>query len=148
MDTALAQVLAVRDGHATVAVDGASACPRCAAGKGCGAGLLAATSGKRELELPIGNGLQLAAGDLVQLSIASSRLLRASIYAYGLPLAGIVAAVTMLWLLQGPPGDGVAVGVAAAGLGAGWLGGRRMLRGSRRLQLFQPEIVARRNSAR
>lgn len=145
MQSTLAQVLVVRDGHATVSVDGISACPRCAAGKGCGAGLQSGSAGNREFELPIDAGLQLVAGDVVQLSLSSTTLLRAAFYVYGLPLAGIVAALATVWLIQGPPGDGVAVSVAAAGLAAGWLGGRSLLRGNRCLQQFQPEIVARRN---
>jgi sigma-E factor negative regulatory protein RseC len=143
LDFPVAQVLAVHAGRALLSVDGNAACPRCAAGKGCGAGLLSGATRKREVEVAIGNDLQLAEGDQVLLSIPSAGLLRAAACAYGLPLAGTVLALALARLVQGPLPDSVAVGVAAAGLIAGWLGGRRLLRGSPCPEDFEPEIVER-----
>ena len=81
-----------------VEVDAAEACPRCAAGKGCGAALFA-SSGRR-VEVSVPENLSLAAGDIVEISLAPDNLLRASLIVYGLPLMGAVVAVSVAYGLS------------------------------------------------
>ena len=82
----------VHGARAIVEVDLSTACPRCAAGKGCGAGLLVGSSRLRQVEAAIGPGMVLAEGDSVEISLASSNLLQAALIVYGLPLFGAIGA--------------------------------------------------------
>jgi sigma-E factor negative regulatory protein RseC len=135
------QVLSVRDGLAVVGVDAPANCARCAAGKGCGAGMIAGLAGARQIELSVANATRLAPGDLVELAMPAADLLRGAVYAYGLPLAGALLALTVAqWMLH-PLTDPIAAGAAATGLLSGWLGGRRLLAGTRCQRQLQPEIV-------
>ncbi len=104
--------------HVTVRVDAAVGCARCAAGRGCGAGLTGSAGKSLELNLPItaaSAGLQV--GDHVQLNLHPGNLLNAAFLAYGIPLAGAaVAAAVAYWLQASEP---VSVAAALAGLAAG-----------------------------
>lgn len=123
-----ARVVAVDSAEVTVEVETMVACARCAAGKGCGAGLLVGPARKKQITVPHTNGLRLRRGDLVLLTMHPRRLLRAAVLAYGLPLfAAILALLLGNWLRNGLD-DAAAVSLAAVGLAAGLLVGRRGLR--------------------
>ena len=85
---------------AVVAVDVASACPRCAAGKGCGAGLTTGTGGRRQVEARVRNGLDIAVDDVVEISLAPDNLLHAAIIVYGLPMLGAAIGALVAFGLQ------------------------------------------------
>ncbi len=140
MDLPRGQILSVHQGYAIVSVAPA-ACPRCAVGKGCGAGLISAANRQSEIKVPLADGSLLKKGDRVALAIPAADLLRGAVYAYGLPLAGMVLALAMARLLQGPLTDLAAVLVAAAGLAVAWAGSRLSLQRRQCLSRFQPEIV-------
>ena len=70
--------------RAFVDVDRSVACPRCAAGKGCGAGILDVTSRTRRVEASVPEGMVLAVGDRVAVSLLPENLLAAASIAYGL----------------------------------------------------------------
>jgi len=99
MDRASGEILSISADTATVSVV-ASGCPRCAAGKGCGAGLLASSEGSTQVDIQLSPGHFYRTGDAVTLTIASSSLLRAALLAYGLPLAGTVLALTTGWRVR------------------------------------------------
>jgi sigma-E factor negative regulatory protein RseC len=141
METSDARIVAVHGNRAIVSINAASACPRCAAGQGCGAGLFTGPVRSREIEVAAGSDLRLAVGDQVILSLRDMDLLRAACFAYGLPLAGPLVALAVAWLAWGPLTDAAAVGIASAGLIIGWIGGRFVLQGDRSALRFQPEIV-------
>jgi sigma-E factor negative regulatory protein RseC len=147
VDFPRAQVLAIHQDYAIVSVDTGATCARCAAGKGCGAGLRSVAERHREIKVPLAAGLQLKAGDEVALAMPAADLLRGAVYAYGLPLAGMVLALAIARLLLGPLPDPVAVLVAGAGLAAAWTGSRLSLRRPRCFVRFQPEIVSRSDEA-
>lgn len=125
MDSPEAKVVAVGQGRVTVSVDPMAACPRCAAGRGCGAGLLGRRS-VAELEVKVAAGLVLEPGDRVRLEFAPAPVLYAAWLAYGLPLAGLVAGA-LAGSSIGSGGEPGAVLGALSGLGAGALLGRRAL---------------------
>lgn len=139
MDRASGKIISVHADTATVTVAD-TGCPRCAAGKGCGAGLLAGRSGTTQVELRLPPGHDYRAGDKVTLSIASSSLLRAALLAYGLPLAGTVLALTLGWLVMVPLGDLAGAVFALAGLLAGFFAGRSQLRKEDWCKQFVPSI--------
>jgi sigma-E factor negative regulatory protein RseC len=137
-----ATVVAVGPGRATVSVDTAAVCKRCASGRGCGAGLLATRRGPQVMEVRVGSGLVLDVGDRVQLTLPPAELLRAAWLAYGLPLIAFVLATLLASRIE-PGHDAVTALSAAAGVAAGlWLG-RRALRRQGCLQQFIPEATAR-----
>ena len=144
MDYPVATIVSINNGLATVSVERSAVCARCASGKGCGAGLL---SGKRKparIEVPVPDAMHLLVGDRVKLTLAPADLLRASFLVYGLPLVGVVTALSFGWLASsGPLGDAKAIGLAIVGLLAGLLAGRDRIGRNRRLARFVPTISSR-----
>jgi sigma-E factor negative regulatory protein RseC len=126
------------DMHATIDVDVSSSCPRCAAGKGCGAGILAAGSGARQIQVLVDPELGLSEGDVVDLTLAPQNLLRAALIVYGLPMLGAIAGAAIAYALS--LGDAGAAVSALVGLACGLLLGRWRLRQTSCLQQFVPTI--------
>ena len=124
--------------RAVVAVEFASACPRCATGKGCGAGIFTAGSGVRQVEASVRSGLEIAVDDVVEISLAPDNLLRAAVLVYGLPMLGAVVAAAIAYALS--LGDAGAALAALLGLGTGLVIGRWRLRQSECLQQFVPTV--------
>lgn len=141
MDAPLGTVTSVHDGIASVSVD-SGACPRCAAGRGCGAGLAGSTT-RRQIRVPLDASMGVRAGDRVRLSLASGSLWRAAAYAYGLPLAGLVLTPGAAWWLGLVEGDRQAVLLALIGVAAGAWAGRLMLARDACLQRLAPVIAGR-----
>lgn len=108
--------------HAEVLVDAAGACARCRAGRGCGAGVFAGAPRRRVIRLPVPAGERVTVGADVRILIPGESLLRATLLAYGLPLAGLLAG-GMVGIAIGAT-DAVAAVTAAAGLAAGIVAAR------------------------
>ena len=139
MQTTRGKILDIDGVYARVRIDAAAACPRCAAGKGCGAALF--TNGPRErvVAARLDRNLGVAAGDDVELQLRPARLLQASGLAYGLPLVGIV-----LGALAGAGfGEAASVVAAVAGLLFGLLAARWWLQRAHCLQDFAPRVSVR-----
>lgn len=141
MNSPVGKIISIRQGRATVAVERTAACPRCAAGKGCGAGLLSGSTRPAMFEITLSPHLRLSEGDEVRLTLEPSHLLRASLLVYGLPLAGIVLMLVAGWLISRPLSDPQAVAYAIAGLTAGLLAGRWQLNRRDCLKQFVPKIA-------
>jgi sigma-E factor negative regulatory protein RseC len=140
-----AKVLATSGNFATVSVEAAVACARCAAGRGCGAGLL--QQGRaRQLRVQIAEGLFIAPGDKVTLELAPDHLLRAALLAYGLPLLAMVLAVAAASRLAGSGNDPLVILSGVVGLFGGMLAGRTVLRRGDCLRHMTP-VAARRVAA-
>lgn len=133
-----ARVVAIDGHHATVSVEAVAACARCAAGHGCGAGLL--QKGRtRLIQARLGDGLDLAPGDRVRLELTPDHLLRAAWLAYGLPLLVLVLAVAAAARIS-EAGEFVVVASGAVGLICGLLAGRLVLNRSGCLQHVMPRV--------
>ncbi|MEX2122532.1 MAG: SoxR reducing system RseC family protein [Woeseia sp.] len=142
MNTPEATVIAVTADSATVSVEPASACARCAAGRGCGAGLT--LKGRtRLLDVKVAHGLALERGDRVRLELAPDHLLRAAWLAYGLPLVAMVVATGAANRIVGPGNDLVAVVFGALGLVIGVLTGRSILAKDDCLRHIAPTAIER-----
>ncbi|MDH5345337.1 MAG: SoxR reducing system RseC family protein [Gammaproteobacteria bacterium] len=124
METASGQVIAIHGDVATVAITTPVACPRCAAGKGCGAGLFVGGEDRR-IEVRVPPGLDLGEGADVSLAISPRRLLTAAAVAYGLPLTAFVLCTGLGWLATGDDLPAALSGLA--GLAVALLAGRRWL---------------------
>ena len=122
--------------RALVEVDMAAVCPRCAAGKGCGAGFGSVRN--RRVEARIASGADIAPGDTVTLTMAPNNVLRAAVIVYGWPLAAAALGAVLAYL-AGLPDSGVVL-ATVAGLGAGLALAKRRLRGC--LRDFTPEVSA------
>lgn len=85
---------------ATVEVDVSTVCARCAAGRGCGAGLLTGTGSTRQIEALADAGQHLSPGDRVDVSLEPRSILRAAFIAYGFPLAGALAGAAIAYGLS------------------------------------------------
>ena len=143
MESPVGRIVSIADGQATVSVDAAEVCARCAAGKGCGAGLLTGSKRTRLIEVQLSPGIETAVGDEVKLSLAPSHLLRAAIFAYGLPLAGIVIALALASIMNQALDDQMAIALAISGLVIGGLLGRHFLNKDACLKNLVPTIAER-----
>ncbi len=137
-------VALLRDGgghRAVVDVDALAACPRCAEGRGCGAGIFTAQRGNRRVEASIRPGLEIHEGDLVSIGLEPGNVLQAALIVYGLPLLGAAIATTAAYLFAlGDPGAAFA---ALAGLAAGGYVGYRRLNRQACMMQFTPIVSAR-----
>lgn len=124
--------------RAVVGIDVAAVCPRCAAGKGCGAGIFVDTGRQRHVEAVVRPGLKLQEGDLVEVSLAPDNLLRAALIVYGLPMAGAILAAALAFGLG--LSELFAAMSALAGLGTGLLVGRWRLQREDCLSRFVPMV--------
>ncbi len=143
MDSPVGRIVSVAPGHATVMVDAALVCARCAAGKGCGAGLLTGASRSRLIDVSVTPGMDLKPGDDVRLTLAPSHLLRAAVLAYGMPLAGVIIALGIAWIMSRTLNDVLAVTLAICGLVAGALIGRHFLNQDDCLKNLVPTVSER-----
>ncbi|MEQ8207410.1 MAG: SoxR reducing system RseC family protein [Woeseia sp.] len=127
MNTPTARVTAIHGERVTVSVDAPLTCARCAAGKGCGAGLLGRRAATKAFELPLPAGIALRVGDEVTLNMQPERLLQASLWAYGLPLAAMLLGPVLGHWLWGPLSDGQLALASLAGLVVAFAVGRQLL---------------------
>ena len=143
MDSPAATVTSLSNGMATVTVSRLVACARCAAGKGCGAGLLGGNPAPAEIQVQVPESMTLRVGDQVTLELSPDSLLKASFLVYGLPLLGVVVILIIGWLVAGPLNDVTAIALAIVGLLAGLTTGRARLGQNRCLEQFMPSISSR-----
>ncbi len=143
MESPVGRIVSVADGQATVSVNAGAICARCAAGKGCGAGLLTGSNRSRLIDVQIIPGLDLKVGDEVKLTLAPSHLLRAAIFAYGLPLLGVIVALGIAWYLNETMNDRFTVILAIGGLLAGAMFGRHFLNKDGCLKNLVPTVAER-----
>lgn len=141
MNSPVGTIVAINERTATVQVERTAACPRCAAGRGCGAGLLSGSTRPALLDVALAPGSRYTEGDEVRLMLEPSDLLQATLLVYGLPLAGAVLMLLAGWLLASPLSDPEAIAFAVAGLAAGLLAGRRQLNRRDCLKRFVPRIA-------
>lgn len=136
------RVLSVTASLALVEVDAMPICQRCAAGRGCGAGLIAPQESVRTVEATIADTLRPVPGDRVNIELSAANVLRAAMLTYGLPLLLMLAAVMGGWLFTADLSDGLAIILAAVGLLLGFAISATWLRHGACLQEFVPRIVA------
>lgn len=118
----------------------AQRCARCAAGRGCGAGIGGPDGRPRRVNALIPAKYELEVGDDVRIELAPDRVLAAAFIAYGIPLAGGVVGAAAGYLAG--LGDAGAAISALAGLAVGAYLGRARLRQDRSLRRLTPTIVA------
>ena len=137
--------MATGGGFATVRVEASTACARCAAGRGCGAGLLQ-RGRTRTVAARVPRDLHLEPGDVVELRLEPDHLLQAAWLAYGLPLLCSVLAVAAASAVTNADTEWVVILCGFAGLVAGLIVGRRILRTGGCLRDMTP-VAARRVAA-
>lgn len=143
MQTTRGKILSVRPDRAaaTVAVNSVDFCARCAAGKGCGAGLFGSSRKTRHFDAPIIGHMDLREGDEVQIELAPQNVLRAALEVYGPPLSGALIMAGIAYLAGWP--DWQAAVAAALGVILGAAVSRMRLRRARCLRQFTPVITRR-----
>ena len=91
--------------------------------------MLGSGKAERQINIRIPAGMSLKAGDQVRLVISSRQLLNAAVLAYGVPLAGLLMAAGVGWLVTGD--DRLSALTGAAGLIAGvWMSRRQVAAGA------------------
>ncbi len=121
---------------------GAASCPRCAAGQGCGGGVLARLLKRRDAEVMVAGNLDgLRIGDTVVIGLAESALLRASLWVYLLPVLTMFLLAAVAQTVLGA-GDGGVAAAGLTGLAAGfWL--TRIYAQTVPLAEFRPQLLRR-----
>ncbi len=123
-------------------VDASAVCPRCAAGRGCGAGIFAQTSGsRRRISAALDSRLSVSAGDTVRVALQPSNVLLAAFIVYGYPLIAAVGAASLAWALE--LSDLIAAVFALFGMMLGALLARWRLASNDCLQRLTPVVVER-----
>lgn len=126
------------DGHVglVVGLSGNTAQIRFLRGKQCANCGACLTAGDNEMEIALENSLGAKIGDRVVVDLAPKRVVQASLLAYAVPLAFLIAGV----FLGGLVSDwfGLVLGVAACGLAYGIL--RLVDRRNRKKHSFQPRM--------
>lgn len=141
METVSGQITDFNGRDATVVVDSAPVCARCQAGKGCGAGLFQGSDRKTTIRVAIPAKLVVGVGDEVSLSIGGNDLLRAAVYAYGLPLMVCIGSLAIGQALLGPRSDYAGIGIATIGLLIGIRLSRRLLQRESTCARLVPLVV-------
>ena len=131
--------------RAVVEVVTAVRCPRCAAGNGCGAGLLDGEPAPRRVDALLPRDMELHRGDRVWLELAPEDLLQAAMTAYGAPLLTMLLAAGGAYLA----GLGDLLSVMATLLGGlvGLSMARLRLRRRGCLQRMMPRVAGRESAA-
>lgn len=127
--------------RALVDVDAREVCPRCAAGRGCGAGIFGGRKKIRRVEARIAPGLDIDKGDTVRIELAPRNILRAAVIVYGLPLSGAAVAAAVAYFAG--LGDAGAAALAILGLLAGLYAGKRHLDRQACIVQFTPVVAGR-----
>lgn len=135
-------IISIDQRIATVSVDRVLGCARCAAGKGCGAGLLNGNPKPARLTVDLPPDSLLQVGDTVTLFLEPQQILKAAMLVYGLPMGGLVLALLIAEWGAGPLDDLMAGLVAIAGLLGGLAVGRYRLRQENCLEHFIPRIAS------
>ena len=117
-------------------------CPRCAEGKGCGAGLWSGLSGVGSHSLPARVRIpDIHPGDDVVLGVEERALIQAAVYLYGVPLVSMLSSVLAVHALAA--GELWTVVSALAGLAAGFALSRKLTSRAESESRYHPTIVGR-----
>ena len=136
-----ARVERVAAPYAWVQCESQAGCQRCAAGKGCGAGLFAGLLRGRLSHVKAVFREPLKVGDLVMIGIAESALLGAAILLYIIPLVGLFV-VAWLGGVAYPGNKELAVFIGGVtGFMVSWMVIRHAARNQQWARLFQPVVV-------
>lgn len=134
------EILALNDEGVLVQTIRQSACSSCSAAKGCGQKLLASVGQGQRFEVLAENPLHLPlqVGDQVVLALEETALLKASVWAYLLPLillAAFAAIAEYLWAVES-----MVIIFAIVGLATGMLFTRWRVNSAAPAE-YQPQII-------
>ncbi|MEQ1437835.1 SoxR reducing system RseC family protein [Fontimonas sp. SYSU GA230001] len=136
-------VVRVCDGRIWVRAFGPESCPRCAQGRGCGGGVLARLVGRSRPQVRVEGSLQdLRCGDAVIVGVDEAALMRASLWVYLVPLAGMFAAGAFAHLVL-QAHDLLVAGFGLAGLAGGFAAARVASRDAETSPRYRPVLLRR-----
>ena len=145
MDTPQGRIIELHENAdpplAVVEVVSSRRCARCAAGRGCGAGLLGGRERVHRVDATIRDNLAVGTGDRVQISLDPLEVLRGAFMAYGVPLVAIVLAAAVAWFAGWS--ETATVVAAIVGMATGIAVARSYLRRRHCLRRYTPVVVAR-----
>jgi len=130
---------------ARIRVAPAAGCSRCAAGEGCGQGLLGAmrsAPSPGEFWVTVPGDERVTPGDRVLLRMRPSALVAGAAMVYMVPLLGLVLGALLAEVLIGSS-DGGTTAAGIAGLAGGLLLARYRLRSAREAGRYEPVFVRR-----
>lgn len=116
MESVAAKIREINGRVATVVVTAAPMCPRCAAGRGCGAGIFHSGTNYPSMRIALPPSLRVEVDDEIRLAIDPRKLLLGAGLAYGIPLVAMVVALFVAQWVFGGMGDMGGIVVASGGL--------------------------------
>lgn len=135
------EVTAVDGGFAWVACRAQQDCARCAAGQGCGGGILGRWLADRLHRVRVVHDGSARVGECVVIAVSERALFLAAALVYGVPLATALAGAVAGRMVSGT--EVAAFAGLVLGLGAGFLWVRAFSRKIPVQRWFQPAIVRR-----
>ncbi|MEX0900198.1 MAG: SoxR reducing system RseC family protein [Gammaproteobacteria bacterium] len=136
-----AEVTEVDGQYAWVACRAQQDCARCAAGQGCGGGLLGRWLGNRLQRVRVTHDGSVRVGECVVIGVDDRVVLRAAAIVYGVPLVALGAGALIGEAVSGS--DAGAFGGLVMGLAAGFLWVRSFSRKIPVQRWFQPAVLRR-----
>ena len=134
------RVVAITAHRALIEVNPGFSCSRCAAGRGCGAALLAGNRHRKAILLPVKRRPDHRLEQSVSLSMGVGTMATMGAQAYGIGLAGLMAGLAGAQLAGA--GDVVSAVVGLVGLGGGLAAGRAYLKRKADPQLSSRACIA------
>ncbi len=132
-------VVAVQGDYLLAESQTRSSCSHCGSASSCSTSVIAKLFGEKKNLLRLPNSLEARQGDRVVIGIPDDLLVRASLWAYLLPLLSMIIA-TLVGNQIGA-GDGAQVLFALAGLAGGFILQRRYTQGEKSRQQFEPKLL-------
>ncbi len=133
-----ATVIESKEGHIWVEAISRSSCSQCSA-TSCSTSVISKVFGFRRNLLKMENSLQAKAGDQVIIGIPDNVLVKASVWAYLVPVISMVL-FTFMAVVQGY-GDGLQVLFALTGLATGFILVGRLTRSDYQGKAFDPLLL-------
>lgn len=133
-----ATVVEIDDGIVWVESISRSSCSQCSSSS-CATSVISKLFGLKRNLLRMENKLQAKVGDQVIIGIPDNVLVKASIWAYLVPVLSMLL-VTLMAVMQGA-GDAVQVLSALSGLALGFMLVGRMTRSTKNISSFDPQLL-------
>ncbi len=136
-------VTSVEPGFVWVTCARQAGCERCAAGKGCGGGLLSRLLGDRLHRVRAISNAPVSTGQQVVIGLDESVLIRSAMMVYGVPIVGVILGALFAWLAAPDAPEWVTIGGGVVGLTAGFLVTRQFENRFKKRRRFQPIVLRR-----
>ncbi len=142
-----AKILSVESGRVWVSADRSQGCAKCEAGEGCGGGMLTKLVKRKAARIEVRNELaDICKGDEVVIGLNEKVLLKSSVVAYFVPLAGLFTGALIAEFFM-EAHDLIVAAMGMIGLAAGFLIFRQFSASTITDKNYQPVVLRKATNA-